>query len=153
MFKYLNISIFKYRDRKAIASLPAILLMGAIIVEIGVAGVFLISYLNNSVYGTRLSSQALLAAQSGVNDAVWRLMLNKNCGSDLSCAPIYPDTYSITVGDTTADISICKDSCIIGKTQITAVGHAFTKQHRVVAIVNIDPSTLVTVESIKDQPE
>lgn len=137
-----------------IASLPAILLMSTIIIEIGIASVFLLSYINNSVYGTRLSNQAFLAARSGINDAMWRLILNKECGVDTSCAPSYPGTYSIILAGATADISICKDTCIgNGKTEIVAIGRALTRQHRLVAIANVDAATgLVVIESIKNEP-
>lgn len=142
-------------SRKGIASLPAILLMSAIIIEIGIASVFLLTYLNNSVYGTRLANQAFMAARSGINDAVARIILNKNCGVDASCAPTYPGTYTITVGTATTDVSICKDTCVgSGKDQIIAIGRALTRQHRIVAIANVDPTTgMVVIESIKDEPQ
>ena len=152
----LQISNYKLPSwRSGIASLPAILLMGAVIVEVGVASIFLLTYLNNSVYGVRLSEQALMAARSGVNDAISRVILNKNCGADSSCAPLPPDTYTVTVGGASADVSICKDSCAgSGKDEIISIGHAFTKQHRVVAILVVDSFTgLVTIESIKDLPQ
>lgn len=143
------------RARSAIASLPAILLMGAVIVEVGVASIFLLSYLNNSVYGVRLSEQALMAARSGINDAISRVILNKNCGADSGCAPLPPDTYTVTAEGASAQVSICKDSCAgSGKDEVVSVGRSFTKQHRLVAILVVDSFTgLVTVQSIKDQPE
>ena len=145
---------YEPRASSGIASLPAILLMGAIIVEVAVASVFLLTYLNNSVYGARLSEQALVAARSGINDAVSRVILNKDCGADAGCAPLYPDTYTITVEGAYVDVSICKDTCVSGKHQVVAIGRALTKQHRVVAVLTVDSFTgLVTVDSIKDQPE
>ena len=152
-FKITNLKLPSWRS--GIASLPAILLMGAVIVEVGVASVFLLTYLNNSVYGVRLSERALMAARSGVNDALSRIILNKNCGADSSCAPLPPNTYRLDVDGAWADVSICKDSCAgSGKDEIVAIGHAFTKQHRVVAILAVDSFTgLVTIESIKDLPQ
>jgi hypothetical protein len=146
-------------SRRGIASLPLILLLGAIIIEVSIASVFFLSYLNSSVYGTRMANEALIAAQSGVNDAVLRIILNKNCGDDILCAPLRPDFYTITTSSATVDIMICKggnadcpelnDS---GKRLIIATGKALTRQHKLVATVTVDSATaLVTIDSIKDQ--
>lgn len=145
----------KLRAQKGIASLPVILLMSAIVIEIGIASVFLLSYLNNTVYGTRLANQAFMAARSGVNDAINRVILNKNCGVDTSCAPSFPGTYTINIGTATADIAICKDTCVgIGKDEIISTGYSFTRQHRIVAVVTVDSATgLVTIESIRSEPQ
>ena len=62
--------IFFSKKQSGIASLPAILLLGGIIIEIGIAGSFLLFYLNNSIYGTKLANEALTVAQSGFDDAV-----------------------------------------------------------------------------------
>jgi hypothetical protein len=115
---------------------------------------FLLSYLNSSVYGTRLNNQAFLAARAGINDAISRVILNKNCGADASCAPVYPDTYTITTAGATAEISICKDTCAgSGKHEIVATGFALTRRHRVAAILTVDAVTgLVSVDSIADEP-
>jgi hypothetical protein len=139
--------------RSGIASLPAILLLGAIIVEIGIASVFLLSYLNNSVYGTRLSNQALLAANAGINDAVSRVILNKD---------LHQESYTLTAGGATAEVKICKDTFFFcdgtgtsqsGKHQIVSMGRALTRQHRLIGILSVDPVTgLVVIDSIKDQP-
>lgn len=143
-----------YKHTRGIASLPVMLLLGGIMVEIAIAGAFLLTYLNNSVYGTRLSDQAFLAAQTGINDAVLRIILNKNCGSDGNCAPVYPSTYTITTSGATAEVSICKGTCIPGKHQIISIGRALTKQHQLIATVNVDGLTgLVTVESIVDESQ
>ena len=136
-----------------IASLPAILLLGAIIVEIAVASVFLLSYLNNSVYGTRLSNQAHSAAASGINDAVLRVILNKD---------VNEESYTLAVGSAAVDVEICKDiffpcdgstTIAAGKHQVVAIGRALTRRHRLIATLSVDASTgLVSIDSIKNQP-
>jgi len=154
----MQISNFKFQISKSgVASLPVILLLGVIIVEIGIATTFLLSYLNTSLYGIRLSNQALAAAHSGVNDAISKIILNKNCGADVSC-PATP--YTFAVGSTTAEVSICKDACsgspqiVPGQDKIVSVGRALTKQQRVVAVVSVDSTTgLVTIDSIQELPQ
>lgn len=132
--------------KRGIASLPVILLLGGIIIEIGVAGAFLLVYLNNSLYGTRLANEALEAAHSGVNDAMMRIIVDKNTNTS-------PDSYYLTVGGRTANVTICKDCSDVGtgKTKVTAVGQALTKQHRLVAILNVDPDTgVVSIVSVSE---
>jgi hypothetical protein len=138
---------------KGIASLPAIMLMGAIIVEIAIASMFLLTYLNNSVYGTRLANQAFIAARTGINDGISRLILDKNLDRQ---------SYSIVTAGATADVLVCKEiffycdgsaTISTGKHQIVSTGRALTRKHRVVALITVSSTTgLVTVDSIKDQP-
>ncbi|PIR88538.1 MAG: hypothetical protein COU09_01665 [Candidatus Harrisonbacteria bacterium CG10_big_fil_rev_8_21_14_0_10_44_23] len=132
-----------------VASLPTILLFGALLIEVAIASTLLIYYLNTSVYGTRLANEALLAAQSGVDDAIVKIILDKDC-PNASCA----SNYTLTVGQREADVTICKDTCSgSGTTQITSVGSAFTKKHQLIAIVNIDPVTgELSVTSVLDTP-
>ena len=123
------------KKRTGIASLPVILLLGGIIIEIGIAGAFLLVYLNNSLYGTRLANQALEAAHSGVNDAILRIIVDK----DLTA-----DSYELQVGNTQATVTIADNI-------VTSVGQAFTKQHRLVATLTVSSTTgLVAIESIQE---
>ncbi len=142
-----------------IASLPLILLLGAIIIEVSIASVFFLSYLNSSVYGTRLSNEALIAAESGINDGLLRIILNKNCGDDATCAPLRPNSYTVDTGNATAEITICKggnancpEIADTGKRLIIATGRALSRQHKLVATISVETITaLVTIDSIKDE--
>jgi len=143
----------KLSARRGIASLPLILLLGAIIVEVSVASVFFLSYLNTSVYGTRMANYALIAAQSGVNDAILRVVANVDSGGD-------PLPYEITGDDTITNVTICTgnntpnpncSSIGLGKRQIDSIGKALTRQHHLRAILSVHSVTgLVTIDSIKD---
>lgn len=129
----------KSYSKFGIASLPVILLLGGIIIEIGIASTFLLVYLNNSIYGIRLSNEALEGAHSGINDAVMRVILDKN----------FNEAYDLTVGRASVDISVCKDVCVANRHEVTAIGRAFTKQHKLVAILNVSSTTgFVEIESI-----
>lgn len=136
-------------SRRGVASLPAIILFGGLMVELGLAGAFLIYYLNNSLYGTRLSQAALVAAQAGIEDGILKVVLDKSC-PNVSC----PANYSITTESGTADVTICKDSCSgAGTTQITSVGYALTRKHQIIAILGINSTTgVVTRQSISEEP-
>jgi hypothetical protein len=137
--------------RKGIASLPVILLLGGIIIEIAVTGAFLLFYLNNSIYGTKISNEALITAQAGVDDAVLKIILNKLC-PDAGCLPS-PPTYSVTVGRGTANVTIQRNAPSSGKHQITSLGTVLTKQHKLVAVAAVSATSgMVYVESITDEP-
>jgi len=138
---------YSLRTKRGIASLPAILLFGSILIEIGIAGAFLVYYLNNSVYGTRLTNEAIVIAQTGIDDALLRIVLDKTCPNATCLAE-----YTLTIGRGTASVTICKDTCAgVGKDQITVIGRALTKQRQLIAIVSVDATTgLVTVDSLQD---
>ncbi len=144
-------SLLVRRRSAGIASLPVVLLLGGIILEIGIAGTFLLSYLNSGVYGNRLAGQALIAAESGISDAVLRVILNKNCGADANCSG---DPYDFITESGSAEVTICKDLCIPNKHQITSVGRALTKRRQLIAVLTVSSSTgLVSVDSITDTPQ
>ncbi|PIR86695.1 MAG: hypothetical protein COU11_04260 [Candidatus Harrisonbacteria bacterium CG10_big_fil_rev_8_21_14_0_10_49_15] len=137
----------QFSKRRGIASLPAILLLGGVILEIAIAGAFLLFYLNTSVYGTRLGNEALMIAQAGIEDARMRVILNKSFEDT--------DGYVLQIGDGAATVTVCL-TCIgeLDKTQVVSVGTVLTRQHRLEAILNVDSDTgLVTVDSIIETPE
>jgi hypothetical protein len=152
IFKYLNIKILKYspRQRRAgVASLPAIILFGGLMVELSLAGAFLIYYLNNSIYGTRLSQAALVAAQAGIEDGILKVVLDKDC-PNINC----PASYTITTDSGNADVEICKDTCSgAGTTQITSTGRSLTRKHKIVAVLSVNDTTgLVSRDSVTEIP-
>lgn len=125
-------------NKSGIAVLPVVLLIGGLIVEIGIAGLFISYFLNSSGFGVKISEEALAAAKSGINDAVIKIMRNK--GESIS-------SYTLNIGNNSAQISICKDfittsvACdtpAAGKYEITSLGSAGLKRRKLMAIVNVD---------------
>lgn len=145
----LHATSYKLNGRKGVASLPAIILFGGLMIEIGIAGALLIYYLNNSLYGTRLSQSALTVAQIGIDDGILKVILDKDC-PNINC----PASYTITTENGNAEVTICKDTCSgVGTTQITSVGNSLTKKHQIVAILNVNNTTgLVTRDSVTEIP-
>jgi len=136
-------------SEKGIASLPAVLLLGGIILEIGIAGSFLLFYLNSNVYATRLANEAMLAAQSGIADATYRLTLDKDWVGG---------NYTLDIGNRDVDVDACRATCPVaapvgaGKYYIVSTGNALTQQSRLVAVVSVDEDTgVVTIDSIKEE--
>jgi hypothetical protein len=137
----------KLKATRGIASLPAILLFGGILIEIGIISALLVYYLNNTLYANRLSDQALAAAQTGIEDGILKVVQDKTC-PNASCA----SSYQIETTNGTATITICKDSCAgTGKTQIVSTGAALTKKHKLIATLSVDQTTgEVTIDEIKE---
>lgn len=127
----------------ATAALPAMLFIGGIIIEIALAGAFISYYLSQSGFGVKMSAEALAAAEAGIQDALIKIIRNKNFTSS---------GYSLTVGNRSANIVVCKDTCSgTGKHKIISTGSALTKRRKIEAVVNVDSATgEVKIESIAE---
>ena len=66
-----------FKKNKGIAALPTILLLGGIIVEISIVGAFISYLFSQSSFGIRSSEEALSLAQSGIQDAMIKIIRNK----------------------------------------------------------------------------
>lgn len=136
---------------KAVATLPVILLIGGLVVEIGISGVFIAYYLAQSGLGLKLSEEALAAARAGIQDAKIRIVRSKS---------FVPGSYTLNTGNRSAQIIVCKemktvstacDTPMTGKYEITSLGTALTKRRQVRAIISINSITGKTsVESEKE---
>ena len=135
-------------------TLPFILLISGIVVEIAIAGAFVTYFLSTSGYGERLAVRAETAARSGVNDAFARVMQNKDF-SISSC--VTPYTYIIAAGGgDTAQISLCRTTDVTTNKytfSITSVGIAASHQKKFVATLLVDQTTgQVELQSLTEQP-
>lgn len=135
-------------------TLPFILLISGIIVEIAIAGAFVTYFLSTSGYGERLAVRAETAARSGVNDALARVMQNKDFSS-ASCSTPY--TYTITAGGgDTAQISLCRATDITTNKYtftITSIGVAVSYQKKFVTTLLVDQTTgQAELQSLAEQP-
>ncbi|PIU98560.1 hypothetical protein COS61_00745 [Candidatus Wolfebacteria bacterium CG03_land_8_20_14_0_80_40_12] len=132
-------------SKSGAAALVAVLLIGGLIVELGIAGIFISYYFSQSGLGIKLSEEALAAARSGIQDAEIKIIRNKNFIPS-------PNPYTLTVGERTVQVDVCKDSCAgANKYQITALGMALTKRRQIQAIFYVDDNTgEVKLESEKE---
>ena len=133
-----------------IAALPTMLLLGGIIVEISIVGAFISYLFSQSSFGIRLSEEALSFAQSGIQDAMIKIIRNKDFSS--------VSGYDIIIENKTARIVVCRESKSVGgdcntsnpgKSEITSTGSVSTKKRKLRAIVNVNSNTgEIKVESI-----
>lgn len=111
--------------------LPLVLVVGTVMIEFGIALSFVIYMANLSSYGNRLSNEAFLAARSGVNDAILRIIRDKNFSST---------GYSLTIGRGTATIVVESGQPSTNQDRITSTGTVLIRQKKLQAIVGIDPN-------------
>ena len=122
-------------NTKAAATLPVILLVGGLIVEIGIAGAFIAYFLNQSGFGIKLSEEALAAARAGIEDAKIRIVRDKNFNPS-------PNPYTLTIGNRSAQVTICKDTCAgTDKFQVDSLGIAFNKRRKIRAVIYVNSLT------------
>jgi hypothetical protein len=137
------------------ASLPVVLLLGGLIIEASIAGAFILYYVNSGVYATKLANQASLVARSGIEDAIFRTLMNPECGGTAvsSCAGTGSE-YTFTLNGSTARVTIVKDTPTVGQTTITSIGQAQKKQHRISSIITTSSTApLTTILNITDEVE
>ncbi len=120
--------------KRGIALLPAVLMIGIIVVELGIALAFVIYLSNLSSYGVRLSQEALHAAQAGANDAILRTIKDKDF-------PTVGSVYTITIGRASIQITVSKNQPDTGQNTITAVATVLTRQKSIQAIISINSIT------------
>lgn len=129
----INFFIKIFNCRKGVAALPLIIILGGLTAEI-VLFVTATSYVFvNSEFGIRLSTDALLAAKAGVQDAVMKVVRNKSFTSA---------TTTLAVHDASVDVSVCMNACVgNGKHKVLSVGKAQTRRKGLEAILNVDSAT------------
>jgi len=134
-------------DKRGIASLGATLILGAIVIEIGLAIAILAYLLNFSNLGIRLSAEALSAARSGVDDAFMRIIRDDYTNNV---------SYNFGVGAAGATVVICKGGtgdCMSlddRKKEIRSTGAVLGRTRKLIAIVEGGTSTPMIIESIKE---
>ena len=122
--------------------LPAVIILGSVVVSIGLVGLFVVFTLNRSNYSIRLSSTALAVAQAGIKDAHLRLIRNPiwtplgcNSANALNDAN---QTYILNVGNYKA--YVCLEKIGAGYL-VNSLGRVLLHQRQVKAILAVDPVT------------
>jgi hypothetical protein len=134
-------------SRAGFSTLPTMLFLGGLIVEIAIAMTFLFQIFSTTHFAARLSGQAFVIAGAGIDDALIRIVRNKNCPGT-GC----PSSYDLEVNPGTASITICKDSCDeVGKTRIESIGSTGVQRRKIRAILSVDAVTgKIDIDSIQE---
>ncbi|MDP2855962.1 MAG: hypothetical protein Q8N90_02440 [bacterium] len=114
--------------------LPLVIMMGLIIMELGIAIAFVVYWSNSSSYGSRLAQEALFGARAGIDDAVLRLIRNKDMDST---------QYVFTAGARTQVSVTINNDLINYQAAITSISTVLLRQKKYQAVVSINPETAV----------
>lgn len=123
------------------AALPTVIIIAVVVLIAGI-GVLSTGLTEDALtFGEKESREALYAAETGVHDAIERIVRMKNCNSGgiPSCA-----SYVFYVGD--ASVSVTVSGATTPKT-IVATGTRKNKTRRIQVITTIDASGRVTITS------
>lgn len=86
------------KESAGIVALPLMLLIGGIVLEMTIAMTLIIFYLLQGNLGSKNAAEALVVAQSGVNDASLRLARDKG----------YANAYTLTIdAQHAAQVTVC----------------------------------------------
>jgi len=119
---------------RGVTLLPLVIMIGLVIVELGVAMAFVVYLSNLSSYGTRLAQEALFGARSGIDDAILKIIRDKNFSSA---------GYALTVGRVNVWVVVEQNQPLTNQDRITSTGTVLLRQKQYQAIVSVDPQTLV----------
>ncbi|OGY59098.1 MAG: hypothetical protein A3H06_00695 [Candidatus Colwellbacteria bacterium RIFCSPLOWO2_12_FULL_44_13] len=131
--------LFQQKSQKGIASLPTVLLISGIILELGIASLALSTISSKTSTDAKLSMIALNAAYAGADEALLKITQDKRYPTAASCVlpantfTLDPDLFT---DDVTVAVCVTKDS----DTRRTIISTATTqnRQKRVKATLAID---------------
>jgi len=122
-------------------TLPFVLLIGGIIVEVAIAGSVVTYFLNTSGFGERLSQRASATSRAGIYDAFARIARDKEFTST-SCDSPY--SYSVPVGSDSATVSVCRTTDEAAERYVytvTSLASSLTRQKKFVGTVLVNTTT------------
>lgn len=142
--------IKNYREKTGIISLPTVLAISGIIAEVALIGVILAFLFASSGLGGRLATESLTAARAGIEDGVYRVIINN-----------FESNYTITVGPNNrlVEVTIERDPVDLGtcnvswgcRFRIRSTGRAFLSNSRIEAILGVDPlSREIRIQSLRE---
>lgn len=141
------------RFNKGQVSLPVILLISSIIIEIAIAGSFVAYFLSAGGLGERLAARARTTALSGIYDAMIKITRDKEFGNG-NCSP--GGSYEFNVGSDKATMNICKTEDDPSNSYIytiMALATASSRQKKFIGIITVDQTNgRVKLKSITEEP-
>ncbi len=168
-----------FSSRGGVATLPTVLMISGIVMEIAIAGAIIATLLSNAAFSDRLSAEGLSMARAGAQDAIIKVVRHKNCdtvGNPSGCpgpcaqAPGCPEDATlvcefaskcdITVfgNNRKAETSVVARTEVapvgsgIYQTTINSVGTAVARRKKVQVKLVVDVDGRVQVQSFKEIP-
>ena len=144
IYRYLVIS--KYRVERGVAVLPLVIISSFIILVIGTTVASVTFFENQTAFSARKAGEALVAAQSGVNDALQKIIYNRS----------YSGSYDLQVNSASSTVTVTKNEdcagAFMGRTfTVDSLGSARNRQRKIRAVISADCDTgRVAVVSIRE---
>lgn len=136
-----------FQDRRGVAVLPVMILIGAIIIEIAIVGGVLAFYNSTSNLGVRASQEALFTARSGAEDALLRVIRDKDF-------PVGSYSLPVNSGAATSTADIWISPIASGQRTIIATSTVSKRTKTVQVVLDIDNTTgsvkVVSFEEVKN---
>ncbi len=134
-----------FSSRTGQATLSFVLLIGGIIIEVAIAGSFLVYALSNTRLSEKMLFRARIAAEAGLRDAQLRITRNKEIDSV---------SYNLDVGSDRATVNVVRgisaDPAFYTYT-IISHGVASGRNKKLQAIISVNASTgVATVSALND---
>jgi len=139
-FKNLISNPYALTPKAGAATLSTVLMIAAIVLLIAVSGVIVSSVLVNAALNERLAAEALLTARAGAQDAMVRIVRDKDfVSNNPSICSITTCDYSIAVSSgRTADVTITDTATGF---EVVSVGRAVGRRKVIRAELGVDPVT------------
>lgn len=142
------------QTKNGAAALAATLLIAGIVMGLAISGLIIGVLVSNTAVSSKLAAQALVAARTGVEDAVIKIARYKNCSALASTFSITCDgvtTYPLIVDTASTAVGITDNAD--GTFKIVSIATAGTRKKRFEAVVGVDAfSGQIIVISMKETP-
>ena len=116
--------------------LPMIVMISAILLTIGLAGLTVGVALSRANASVRLAARAIFGAQAGIDDAKRRIIRNPQWAP--SCASLVSGSYSLALGTAAVTVCVSKSG---DRYSVQSLGNAQGTRRRIDATLETDPLT------------
>jgi hypothetical protein len=144
-----------FNNQKGITAISTILLVGSLISEIALASLISSYLLSDEGLGLKIFYQASFASRAGVNDAILKIIKNKDILSEDYTSPIDSSRSArvIICKESTAYESAptCSTPSLSGQYSILSISTILNKKSKLSAVVSVNGNNgLVSVQSISE---
>lgn len=120
---------------RAQAALSLVLLISGVVILSGLSLIFLVNSFTSTTLAFRAANHALAVASAGMDDALLRLVRNKNFDTGGSA-------YSVNIGpNETAIVEVEQDNPVTGQIKILSEAQILLYRRKIQAVVAVDPVT------------
>ena len=158
MLRIFNFKFHASKRNRGAAALITIVLVGSVIMDIAIVGLFVIFFLSQSTFGAQASAEALSASRAGIQDAMIKIV--RGTGSVSYILPVCTRTAQVAICNGFAASTTAPGGCgsaqlpTFGNTYkyaLLSLGSAGTKLRELDAVLSVDQTTgQVQVESIEE---